>query len=212
MSYDYLFKIIIIGDGFVGKTALVERITRNDFRTCYNSTIGVDFSSYTLDINEDTIKTYIWDTAGQKCFSSIISAYYSGIAGAVIVFDVTNRESYEKVSYWLNEIKMSNTTENKPVIILVGNKIDAQDRTVSKTEAESFASANDMMYYETSAKQNINVQQCYRVLIEKIYNGIDPETISDNNGIRRGPSTHTKVKTIAMRKHICCVDKCCTII
>ena len=212
MSYDYLFKIIIIGDGFVGKTALVERITRNDFRTCYNSTIGVDFSSYTLDINEDIIKTYIWDTAGQKCFSSIISAYYSGIAGAIIVFDVTNRESYEKVSYWLNEIKMSNTTENKPVIILVGNKIDAQDRTVSKTEAESFASANDMMYYETSAKQNINVQQCYRVLIEKIYNGIDPETISDNNGIRRGPSVHTKVKTISMRKHICCVDKCCTII
>jgi GTPase SAR1 family protein len=128
------------------------------------------------------------------------------------VFDVTNRESYEKVSYWLNEIKMSNTTENKPVIILVGNKIDAQDRTVSKTEAESFASENDMMYCETSAKQNINVQQCYRVLIEKIYNGIDPETISDNNGIRRGPSVHTKVKTVAMRKHICCVDKCCTII
>ena len=87
MSYDFLFKIIFVGDTSVGKTALAERITKNEFTHHYDATIGVDFSTITMDIDDKLIKTHIWDTAGQECFSSIIATYYRGIAGAVIVFD-----------------------------------------------------------------------------------------------------------------------------
>ena len=128
MSYDYLFKIIFIGDASVGKTALAERITKNEFHETYNSTIGVDFSTVTLDICDHSIKTHIWDTAGQECFASIISTYYRGIAGAVIVFDITSRSSFRKCSFWLNQIKQNGTIGHLPIITLVGNKIDRATR------------------------------------------------------------------------------------
>ena len=92
MSYDYLFKMIFVGDTNVGKTAIANRLSRNRFDCHYDATIGVDFSSLTLDIDEKRIKTHIWDTAGQECFSSIITTYYRGVAGAILVFDV-GRES-----------------------------------------------------------------------------------------------------------------------
>ena len=122
MSYDYLFKIIFVGDTCVGKTALVERVARNVFHETYNSTVGVDFSTVTLDISDQTIKTHIWDTAGQKCFASIISTYYRGVAGATIVFDVSNRNSFHKCTFWLNQIKFSqksNLTIEKLILFLI---------------------------------------------------------------------------------------------
>ena len=133
---------------------------------------------------EDKIKTHIWDTAGQEYFSAIISTYYRGIAGAVIVFDVTNRESFKKVSFWLNEIKKRGTPNFTPVLILVGNKIDDDSRVVFKHEGEEFATTHNMMYCETSAKKGINVEKFYRALIEKIHdtaNLIDPD---EKKGIR----------------------------
>ena len=142
MSYDYLFKIIFVGDACVGKTALAERITKNEFHESYNSTIGVDFSTVTLDIGDQTIKTHIWDTAGQKCFASIISTYYRGIAGAVIVFDVSSRNSFRKCSFWLNQVKQNGTIGHLPVIALVGNKIDRATRDVTYDEAVNFAEKN----------------------------------------------------------------------
>ena len=206
MSYDYLFKIIFVGDASVGKTALAERITKNEFREHYNSTIGVDFSTVTLDICDHTIKTHIWDTAGQECFASIISTYYRGIAGAVIVFDVSSRNSFRKCAFWLNQIKQNGTIGHLPIITLVGNKIDKAAREVTYDEAVSFAEKNNMNYYETSARKNIDVMKFYQGLIEKIYNTADLDADDEKHGIRKGIVHHSIVQTKGERA---CFD-CCT--
>ena len=203
MSYDYLFKIIFVGDACVGKTALAERITKNEFHESYNSTIGVDFSTVTLDIGDQTIKTHIWDTAGQKCFASIISTYYRGIAGAVIVFDVSSRNSFRKCSFWLNQIKQNGTIGHLPVIALIGNKIDRATREVTYAEAVNFAEKNNINYYETSARKNINVMKFYKGLIEKIYNTADLDNIDEKHGIRKGTFSHSKVH-INDERECCC--------
>jgi small GTP-binding protein len=206
MSYDYLFKIIFVGDACVGKTALADRITKNEFREHYSSTIGVDFSTVTLDICDHTIKTHIWDTAGQECFASIISTYYRGIAGAVIVFDVSSRNSFRKCSFWLNQIKQNGTIGHLPVIALVGNKIDRATREVTYSEAVNFAEKNNMNYYETSARKNIDVMKFYKGLIEKIYNTADLNNIDEKHGIRKGMVSHSKVQIKDERE---CFN-CCT--
>jgi len=205
MSYDYLFKIIFVGDESVGKTALADRITKNEFYEHYNSTIGVDFSTVTLDICDNTIKTHIWDTAGQKCFASIISTYYRGIAGAVIVFEVSSYDSFRKCSFWLNQIKQNGTIGHLPVIALVGNKIDKSTRKVTYSEAVNFAEKNNMNYYETSARKNINVMKFYKELIEKIYNSADLDNIEEKHGIRKSMVSHSKVRIKDERECCCCI-------
>lgn len=204
MSYDYLFKIIFVGDANVGKTALAERITKNEFREHYNSTIGVDFSTVTLDICDHTIKTHIWDTAGQECFASIISTYYRGIAGAVIVFDVSSRNSFCKCSFWLNQIKQNGTIGHLPIITLVGNKIDKAAREVTYDEAVNFAEKNNMTYYETSARTNIDVMKFYQGLIEKIYNTADLDADDEKHGIRKGIVHHSNVQIKDERECFSC--------
>ena len=204
MSYDYLFKIIFVGDACVGKTALAERITKNEFHESYNSTIGVDFSTVTLDIGDQTIKTHIWDTAGQECFASIISTYYRSIAGAVIVFDVSSRNSFLKCSFWLNQIKQNGTIGHLPVIALIGNKIDRATREVTYAEAVNFAEKNNINYYETSARKNINVMKFYKGLIEKIYNTADLDNIDEKHGIRKGMVSHSKVHINDESECCCC--------
>jgi len=204
--YDYLLKIIFVGDANVGKTALTERLTKNEFHEYYNSTIGVDFSTITLDINDNTIKTHIWDTAGQECFSSIISAYYRGVAGAVIVFDVNRRESFRKCMFWLNQIKGNGETGHQPIMMLIGNKIDRSIREVPYEEALNFAEKNNMIYRETSAKKNTNVMKCYRELIEKICDSTDLDNIDGTHGIRKGMVSHSKVEI--KEERLCC----CTIL
>jgi small GTP-binding protein len=204
--YDYLLKIIFIGDANVGKTALAERLTKNEFHEYYNSTIGVDFSTITLDINDNTIKTHIWDTAGQECFSSIISSYYRGVAGAVIVFDVNRRESFRKCLFWLNQIKGNGETGHQPIIMLIGNKIDRGIREVPYEEALNFAEKNNMVYRETSAKKNTDVMKCYRELIEKICDSTDLDNIDGTHGIRKGMVSHSKVGI--KEERLCC----CTIL
>jgi len=202
MSYDYLFKIIFIGDTCVGKTALAERITKNEFHESYNATIGVDFSTVSLDIDDQTIKTHIWDTAGQECFASIISTYYRGIAGAVIVFDVSSRNSFRKCSFWLNQVKQNGTIGHLPVIALVGNKIDRATSDVTYDEAVNFAEKNNMNYYETSARKNIDVMKFYQGLIKKIYNTADLD--NEKHGIRKGVVSHSKVQIKDEMECCCC--------
>ncbi len=205
MSYDYLFKIIFVGDASVGKTALTERITKNEFREYYNSTIGVDFSTTTLEFDDKSIKTHIWDTAGQESFASIISTYYRGIAGAVIVFDVTNKESFHKCSFWLDQINKNGIIGHHPILMLVGNKIDRTKRTVTYKEANDFANENNMLYQETSAKKNINTKIFYRKFIEKIYNTVDLDNINEKYGIRKGIMPQSKIQIKPEREcYYCC--------
>ena len=175
----------------------------------YDSTIGVDFSTITLDIDEKVIKTHIWDTAGQECFSSIISTYYRGIAGAAVVFDVGREESFRKCRYWLEQIQNKSSENYNPCIFLIGNKCDKQKRSVSRETAEKFAKENNLTYHETSARKDINVKECYKALIETIYNTVDLENATESQGIRKGMITHSKIKEKEDRD---CFLPCCTIL
>jgi small GTP-binding protein len=194
MSYDYLFKVIFMGGPCVGKTALTERLISNKFPHKYNATIGVDFSAKNLVIDNMNIKTHIWDTAGQKCFSSIITSYFTCVAGAAIMFDVGKKSSFHQVDYWREEIEKRGTINHVPVMILIANKVDKKHREVSKEEAEKYAKKHNMLYCETSAKDNLNVHEFYEMLIERIYQTADLDNPRENKGVRKSMVCKLKIK------------------
>ena len=175
MSYDYLFKLILVGDNAVGKTSLVDILIQGKFRPHYNPTIGVEFASKTLAMPDGkVVKSHLWDTAGQECFAPIIKSYYRGTAGIVIVFDLASPRSFERVKYWLSEIR-ANRDEEPAAIMLVGNKLDRQDRRITREEGEKLALQEGLLYAETSARKGINVDRFFYTLVRNIYENIDPE-------------------------------------
>jgi len=132
MSYDYLFKLIFIGDTNVGKTAITDRLIHDRYLGRYDNTIGVDFACVNTVINnKDRIKAHIWDTAGQESFASIITSYYRGIAGAAVVFDLSRKDSFRRVDFWLRELKEKRDNEKPISILLIGNKKDRINRAGS---------------------------------------------------------------------------------
>lgn len=207
MSYDYIFKLLIIGSLGSGKTAVTERFSNNRFNSVHNSTIGVDFSSVLTTVNNtDRIKIHLWDTAGNKAFGPIINSYYHGVAGFVIVFDITNRNSYNSINYWYNQILEHSDNINMPVL-LIGNKSDLSSRRkVSFEEATLVAKTLNMEYFETSAKDDINVYESFLCLIKKIYENMNKEDLGP--GIRAHFSQDTKslIKNNNSDSTTCC---CC---
>ncbi len=166
-EYDYLFKLVIIGDSGIGKSCLLHRFADDIYTEAYISTIGVDFKIRTLEIDGRTCKMQIWDTAGQERFRTITSSYYRGAHGIVIVYDITNRESFTNLEMWLNEVR--NYSSSQVQLILVGTKTDLADkRQVQYTEALEFAETHGMEYIETSAKTAINVEAAFINLANKL--------------------------------------------
>ncbi|CAG9767709.1 unnamed protein product [Ceutorhynchus assimilis] len=158
-DYDHLFKLLIIGDSGVGKSSLLLRFADNTFTGSYITTIGVDFKIKTVTIDGQKVKLQIWDTAGQERFRTITSTYYRGTHGVVIVYDVTNGETFANVKRWLHEIDQNCEVVNR---VLVGNKNDTPDRKVVLTEdAQRFADTMNIKLFETSAKDNINVEDMF---------------------------------------------------
>ena len=210
MSYDYIFKIIFVGNTYCGKTAIAERITFDRHIPVHSNTIGVDFSSLITTINStDRIKIHIWDTAGLEQFASIITTYYRGIAGAVIVFDIANRRSFNKVMYWYNEIK-KNTDNPDLKILLVGNKLDLErKREVLVDEAMIVAKNYNMIYCEMSAKTGERVHQGFEILIKEIYKDMDKENLGI--GIRPHFLKEENDKLKLLNKPETTNNCCCTI-
>lgn len=158
-EYDHLFKLLIIGDSGVGKSSLLLRFSDNTFSGTYITTIGVDFKIRTIDVNGEKVKLQIWDTAGQERFRTITSTYYRGTHGVVVVYDVTSGESFANVKRWLHEIDTNCDVVNR---ILVGNKDDDPDRKVVLTQdAHKFAEQMGIQLFETSAKENKNVEEMF---------------------------------------------------
>merc|ERR1719460_683102 len=149
-QYSYLFKFIIIGDEAVGKTCLLLQFTDKRYRTTHQVTVGVEFGSKTVDVGGKLVKLQCWDTAGQDRFRSIVRSYYRGAAGALLVYDITRRESFEHVSQWIAEARQN--ADPDLVITLVGNKCDkASERQVSFEEGQHFAQRYGLYFTETSA-------------------------------------------------------------
>ncbi|CAJ0827813.1 21202_t:CDS:2, partial [Entrophospora sp. SA101] len=137
-EYDYLFKVVLIGDSGVGKSNLLSRFTRNEFNLESKSTIGVEFATRSIQVDNKTIKAQIWDTAGQERYRAITSAYYRGAVGALLVYDIAKHVTYENVTRWLKELR--DHADNNIVIMLVGNKSDLRHlRAVPTEEAKQFA-------------------------------------------------------------------------
>jgi len=178
-QYAYLFKFIIIGDEAVGKTCLLLQFTDKRYRTTHQVTVGVEFGSKTVEVGGKMIKLQCWDTAGQDRFRSIVRSYYRGAAGALLVYDITRRESFEHVSTWLTEAR-SNADENL-VITLIGNKCDkGADRQVPFEEGHSFAQRNGLYFLETSAVTGHMVDQAFHVTARLVDKKNEREAVYDN--------------------------------
>ncbi|CAD2213915.1 hypothetical protein AGDE_09539 [Angomonas deanei] len=168
MSHKYIFKYIVIGDMSVGKSCILQRFTEQRFRKDLPHTIGVDFGTTIIDVNGEYVKMQIWDTAGQERFRSLTRNYYRGAAAALLVYDVSRRETFSHVSTWLQEVKAS--TSPHTTILLLGNKSDLEEeREVSYEEAAQFAEENEILFLECSALNGANVEEAFLSTAHKIH-------------------------------------------
>ena len=171
-SYAYVFKFIIVGDSSVGKSCLLLQFTDKRFKATHDLTIGVEFGSRTVSAKDQFIKLQIWDTAGQESFRSITRSYYRGSIGALLVYDITRRDSFDNLVRWLEE--MRENAYSKMQIILVGNKVDLEaEREVSFEEGQAFARKHQLMFFETSAKTALNVEAAFMATTQRILENID---------------------------------------
>jgi len=167
-EYDYLFKVVLIGDSGVGKSNLLSRFTRNQFNLESKSTIGVEFATRSIKCDEKTIKAQIWDTAGQERYRAITSAYYRGAVGALLVYDISKAQTYENVERWLNELR--DHADSNIVIMLVGNKSDLRHlRAVPAEQAAALAERHNLSFIETSALDSTNVELAFQRILTEIY-------------------------------------------
>jgi len=165
-DYDYLFILVLIGDSGVGKSCLLLRFADDKWTDSYISTIGVDFKIRTIELDQKTIKLQIWDTAGQERFRTITSAYYRGADGIIMVYDVTNNDSFEHVSDWLTEVnRYANEGTCK---LLVGNKSDMEDKSVTTETAKEYADGLGIPFLETSAKNATNVEEAFLTMAAEL--------------------------------------------
>ncbi|XP_076888329.1 ras-related protein RABA6a-like [Bidens hawaiensis] len=165
---DYLFKTVLIGDSAVGKSNLLSRFAKDEFRIDSKPTIGVEFAYRNVKVGDKIAKAQIWDTAGQERFRAITSSYYRGALGAMLVYDITRRGTFENLKKWLHELREYGNRDM--VIVLVGNKSDLVDsREVEAEDGQSLAQIENLCFMETSAKENLNVEDAFHQMITKIF-------------------------------------------
>lgn len=180
---DYTLKILTIGESAVGKTCILLRFTDNKFLKTHLTTIGIDYKSKVIKVGDFSVKLKIWDTAGQERFRNITQQYYKGADGILLVYDVTERNSFEKVREWMKQIQQ-NTNKEKIGVILVGNKCDLDERQVSTEEGQSLAKEFGILFYETSAYKDININESFESLVGEIISKKEPD---DTNTKKNDP-------------------------
>jgi len=196
---DYLFKIVLIGDSAVGKSNLLARFARNEFYPNSKSTIGVEFQTQKMEINGKEIKAQIWDTAGQERFRAVTSAYYRGAVGALLVYDISRRQTFDSIGRWLNELHTH--SDMNVVTILVGNKSDLKDaREVTTAEGKTLAEAEGLFFMETSVLDSSNVTAAFQTVVKEIYNIILSRKVIISQELKhKDPSSLTNGKTVVLQ-------------
>ncbi|XP_048751082.1 ras-related protein Rab-11A [Ostrea edulis] len=180
-EYDYLAKVVLIGDSGVGKSNLLSRFTRNQFSLESKSTIGVEFATRSVHVDGKTLKAQIWDTAGQDRYRAITNAYYRKAVGVVMVYDITKRLTFDNLEKWLKEVR--DFTDDDVILILVGNKTDLRHlRAVTSSEARLYAEKNKMSFIETSALDCCNVETAFQTVLTEIYSLVSQKDLRDNSG------------------------------
>ena len=183
-AYDHMFRYIIVGDMAVGKSCLLLQFTDHKFRHQHELTIGVEFGGKTIEVKNKNVKIQIWDTAGQEAFQAITRTYYKGAIGALLVYDITRKETFDHITKWLNEVKSNGSKDI--CCILIGNKKDLEEhRQVKFEEGQKLAEDNNLLFLETSAKTAENVNECFVISAERILEhinqtGVDPTSPSKN--------------------------------
>ncbi|RAL38126.1 hypothetical protein DM860_000820 [Cuscuta australis] len=196
-DYDYLFKVVLIGDSGVGKSNLLSRFTRNEFSLESRSTIGVEFATRTVRVGDQVVKAQIWDTAGQERYRAITSAYYRGAVGALVVYDVARHITFENVERWLKELR--DHTDHNIVIMLVGNKADLRHlRAVSVEDAKAFAEMEGTFFMETSALESMNVDNAFTEVLARIHDVARRKALEVGGGDHQ--SALPKGETISVAK------------
>ena len=183
------FKILTIGESGVGKTCILRRFVENKFLKNHLATIGIDFKTKTLNINNQEIKLKIWDTAGQERFRNITTQYYKGADGIVLIYDVTDDASYEKIRDWMAQI-LSNTKREDIGLVLLGNKCDMEPRAVTEEQGNKMAEELQVSYFETSALTGQGINEAFNELTRDIMKrkGVDNggnENLELNNNISK---------------------------
>ena len=175
---EFNIKILTLGDSDVGKSSIIKRIISNKFNDNIKSTIGIDFSCKTIKFGQNYLKIFIWDTAGQERYKTIISSYFNGAKGVLLCFDISNRKSFERLNFWINELK-EKLNLDELFMILIGNKIDKEnERQISIEESKKFAKEKNIPYFEISAKTNEGIKemfdyvttQCKQIVNEENFN------------------------------------------
>ncbi|KAL5572167.1 hypothetical protein UlMin_021764 [Ulmus minor] len=185
---DYVFKVVVIGDSAVGKTQILSRFTKNEFCFDSKSTIGVEFQTRTVTINGKVIKAQIWDTAGQERYRAVTSAYYRGALGAMLVYDITKRQSFDHVARWVEELRAH--ADTSIVIMLIGNKADLVDlRAVPTEDAVEFAEEQGLFFSETSALNGDNVESAFFRVLQEIYGVVSKKALEVRNGHANGDTS-----------------------
>eukprot|EP00483_Globobulimina_turgida_P012844 UN12868 len=187
-------KLVLLGDSRVGKSSVVIRFVKNEFDQYKFPTIGATFLTQSVSVGDYLVKFEIWDTAGQEKYRSLAPLYYRGASAALVVYDITNRESFENARKWIEEVQ---TQEGNHVVIgLAGNKVDlAGNRKVSTDEGSEFAKEKNFIFFETSAKNSTNIKEIFRSIAQEVPNRqqpkgkgkdkniiVEPEPSNNNNG------------------------------
>ncbi|KAF5770953.1 putative small GTP-binding protein [Helianthus annuus] len=204
-EYDYLFKIVLIGDSGVGKSNILSRFTRNEFCLESKSTIGVEFATRTLQVEGKTVKAQIWDTAGQERYRAITSAYYRGAVGALLVYDITKKQSFENILRWLRELR--DHADANIVLMLAGNKCDLKHlRAISESEAQALAEKEELSFLETSALDAHNIENAFQSILLDIYHIVSKKALAAQEAASLVPAQGTtiKVENNDSKRSACC--------
>ncbi|XP_048732851.1 ras-related protein Rab-13-like [Ostrea edulis] len=211
--YDVLMRLLLIGETGVGKTCVLCRYASEEFIDSHITTIGIDFKMKTISVSGKTAKVQIWDTAGQERFESITKQFYRRAQGVILVYDITSRTSFEAVPKWLDFVRQFGREDVS--ILLMGNKKDKDEkRQVLESEGKKFATENNLLFYETSAKDSVNLEKAFYSLCEDVIIKEKEKSLSEtknNNGIvtvqsEEGTTKDTTqlITTDREKKFTCC--------
>jgi Ras-related protein Rab-1A len=208
-DYDYLFKLVLIGDSGVGKSCILLRFADDSFTDSYITTIGVDFRFRTIALDSKNVKLQIWDTAGQERFRTITSAYYRGADGILLAYDTTDRDSFDHVDSWLQEV--NKYASDKTVKVLVGNKSDKGDaRVVSVEEGRQKAEALGLSFIETSAKDATHIEEAFMIISRQLVRIREQEALNDSASSGQPVASPTGLQLGSLDQTIGKLNSCCS--
>ena len=179
-NYEMMFKVVLVGDSFVGKTNIMSKYLKNEFHEDSKATVGVEFGSKQFNIEGHIIKAQIWDTAGQERYKAITSAYYKGAKGAFVVYDITRKSSFDSIDKWINDL--TSAADKKLTVVVIGNKSDLEDqRQITKEQGQEKASKLEVAFLETSAFSGENLDKAFEMMINEVYKKCHEEMLAEND-------------------------------